>query len=113
MRYNPINPALFERNRQRFMKSMKPKSIAIFHSNDMMPRNGDQYFPFRQNSDLFYLSGLDQPEVVLVLFPDCVKDGFEEIAFVKKTNDYIARWEGHKYTKEEASAISGIKKIYW
>jgi len=95
------------------MKQMKQKSVAIFHSNDMMPRNGDQYFPFRQNSDLFYLSGLDQPEAVVVLFPDCVKDGFEEIAFVKKTNDYIARWEGHKYTKEEAREVSGIEKIYW
>ncbi len=112
-RYSPINPTLFQRNRQRFMKAMKPKSVAIFHSNDLMPRNGDQYFPFRQNSDLFYLSGLDQPEAVLVLFPNCVKDGFEEIAFIKKTNEYIARWEGHKYTKEEASRISGIKKIYW
>lgn len=95
------------------MKQMKSKSVAIFHSNDMMPRNGDQYFPFRQNSDLFYLSGLDQPEAVVVLFPDCVKDGFQEIAFIKKTNDYIARWEGHKYTKEEARQVSGIEKIYW
>jgi Xaa-Pro aminopeptidase len=113
MRYNPINPELFKRNRRRFMKAMKPKSVAIFHSNDMMPRNGDQYFPFRQNSDLFYLSGLDQPEVVIVLFPNCVKDGFEEIAFIKKTNEYIARWEGHKYTKEEARQVSGIERIYW
>ncbi len=112
-KYDTINPGLFKLNRMRFAKMMKSKSIAIFHSNDMMPRNGDQYFKFRQNSDLFYLSGLDQPEAVVVLFPDCIKEGFEEIAFIKKTNEYIAVWEGHKYTKEEATAISGIKKVYW
>lgn len=113
MKYSPISPELFIRNRQRFMKAMKPKSVAIFHSNDLMPRNGDQHFPFRQNSDLFYLTGLDQPEAVLVLFPDCVKDGFEEIIFIKETNDYIARWEGHKYTQEDARRISGVSRVYW
>ncbi len=113
MRYEAINPNLFRLNRKRFARLMKPKSIAIFHSNDQMPRNGDQYYPFRQNSDLFYLSGLDQPEAVVVLFPDCVKDGFQEVAFIKKSNAHIAVWEGHKYTKEEATAISGIEKVYW
>ncbi len=113
MKYETIPAGLFKLNRMRFARQMKPKSIAIFHSNDLMPRNGDQYFPFRQNSDLFYLSGLDQPEAIVVMFPNCIKDGFEEIAFIKKTNDYIARWEGHLYTKEEARRISGIEKIYW
>ncbi len=113
MKYAPINPDLFRLNRRRFTSQMKTDSIAIFHSNDMMPRNGDQFYPFRQNSSLFNLSGLDQEETVLVLFPDCVKDGFHEIAFIKKTDNYIATWEGHKYTKEEARAVSGIEKIYW
>lgn len=113
MRYNTINPELFKYNRQRFTKRMLPNSIAIFNSNDMMPRNGDTYHPFRQNSDLFYLSGLDQEETVVVLFPNCIKAGFEEVAFIKRTNEHIAIWEGHKYTQEEAKAVSGIDKIFW
>ena len=113
MRYDPIDPGLFRNNRQRFMRSMRSDSIAIFHSNDQMVRSGDSHFPFRQNSDLFYLSGLDQEETVLVLFPGCVKEGFEEVAFIKRTNDFIRRWEGEKYTKEQARAVSGIEKIYW
>lgn len=113
MRYQTINPSLFELNRKRFMSKMRPNSIAIFNSNDLMPRNGDNFFSFRQNSHLFYLSGLDQEETVVVLFPDCVKDGFQEIAFVKRTNEHIATWEGHKYTKEQARQISGIDKVFW
>ena len=113
MKYDPINPDLFRLNRKRFVRAMKPDSIAIFHSNDMMPRNGDQFYPFHQNSDLFYLSGLNQEECILVLFPDCPKDGFHEVIFTKKTNQYISVWEGHKYTKEEASAVSGIQKVVW
>ncbi len=92
---------------------MKDDSIAIFHSNDLMPRNGDQYFDFRQNSGFFALSGVDQEESVLVLFPDCVKEKFQEVLFIKKTNPYIATWEGHKLTKEEATQISGIEKVFW
>ena len=111
MRYKTINPELFKLNRKRFMRKMQPDSIAIFHSNDLMPRNGDTYHPFRQNSDLFYLSGLDQPETILVLFPDCIKEGFQEIAFIQKTNEYIAIWEGEKYTKEKAREVSGIEKV--
>lgn len=113
MRYQPINPELFKLNRRRFTRKMLPDSIAIFHSNDLMPRNGDTFHPFRQNSDLFYLSGLDQEETVVVLFPDCVKEGFQEIAFIKRTDEFIAIWEGEKLTKEKATAISGIQKVYW
>ncbi|MCG8329597.1 MAG: aminopeptidase P N-terminal domain-containing protein [Chitinophagales bacterium] len=113
MRYEPITPALFQMNRKRFMRKMQPDSIAIFHSNDLMPRSGDTYYPFRQNSGLFYLSGLDQEESVLVLFPDCIKEGFQEIAFIKRTDEAIAIWEGEKYTKEKAQEISGIERIFW
>ncbi len=113
MKYAPINTDLFRLNRRRFTSQMKSGSIAIFQSNDLMPRNGDQSYPFRQNSGLFSLCGLDQEETVLVLFPNCVKEGFHEIAFIKKTDNFIATWEGHKYTKEEATAISGIQKIFW
>ena len=113
MRYATINPELFKLNRKRFTRKMLPDSIAIFHSNDLMPRNGDCFFPFRQNSDLFYLSGLDQEETVLVLFPDCVKEGFHEVVFIKRADEKTAIWEGEKYSKEHARAISGIAKIYW
>lgn len=113
MKYAPINPELFKLNRKRFTRKMLPDSIAIFHSNDLMPRNGDGFFPFRQNSDLFYFCGLDQEETILVLFPDCIKENFHEIAFIKKTDDKTAIWEGEKYSKEKARAISGIEKIYW
>ncbi len=113
IRYEPINPELFRLNRRRFTRQLKPNSMAIFHSNDLMPRNGDQSFPFRQNSHLFMLSGLDQEETVMVLFPDCPKEDYRELAFIKKTNETIAIWEGHKYTKEEASDTSGISNIFW
>ncbi|MCB0641350.1 MAG: aminopeptidase P N-terminal domain-containing protein, partial [Phaeodactylibacter sp.] len=113
MKYLPIENELFKLNRRRFTQQMAPNTIAIFHSNDLMPRNGDGFFPFRQNSQLFYLSGLDQEETVVVLFPDCIKDGFREVAFIKRTDEYIRRWEGYKYTKEEARKISGIAKIFW
>ena len=95
------------------MRKMQPDSIAIFHSNDLMPRNGDTFFPFRQNSDLYYLSGLDQPETVLALFPDCIKEDFQEVAFIKRTDEYTAIWEGEKYSKEQARQISGLEKVYW
>jgi len=113
MRYEQINPALFELNRKRFMRKMQPDSVAIFHSNDLMPRSGDTYYPFRQNSGLFYLSGLDQEETIVVLFPDCIKEGFQEVAFIKRPNELTATYEGNKYDKDEATRISGIKKIFW
>lgn len=113
MKYDPINPELFKLNRKRFARKMQPSSIAIFNSNDLMPRSGDTYFPFRQNSDLFYLSGLDQPEAVVVLFPDCIKEGFEEVAFIRHSDEFTKIWEGDYYSKEEARAVSGIEKIYW
>ncbi len=114
MKYKNINPQLFVENRKRFTAQMKPNSIAIFHANDMMMRNGDCHFAYRQNSDLFYLTGLDQEEVVLVLFPDCPKGkSFQEIIFTKATNEHIAIWEGYKYTKADAASTSGIPNIYW
>jgi Xaa-Pro aminopeptidase len=113
MRYDPIDSQLFVQNRKRFVREMRPESIALFHANDQMPRNGDQYFEFRQNSNLFYLCGLDQPEVVLVLFPDCIKETFREVLFIKRSNEKISIWEGYKYTKEDARRISGVEKIYF
>lgn len=111
MKYVPLHPELFQLNRRRFTREMKPNTIAIFHSNDQMPRSGDQFFPFRQNAGLYYLCGIDQEETMLVLFPDCPKEGHKEVLLIKRTNEHIAVWEGHKYTKEEAAAASGIEKV--
>ena len=113
MRYEPLSEELFRINRQRFTRKLSPDSIAIFHSNDRMSRNGDTTYPFRQNSALFYLSGLDQEETVVVLFPDCIKDGFHELAFIRRTSEHTAIWEGDGLTKEQARTISGIEKIFW
>lgn len=113
IKYAAIDNKLFIENRKKFAAQLKPKSIAIFQSNDEMPRSGDTNFTFRQNADLFYLSGIDQEESILVIFPDSPLPQYREILFVRKTNEQIAIWEGHKYTKEEATATSGIKSIYW
>lgn len=113
IKYTPIDSKLFVDNRQKFKSELKSKSIAIFNSNDEMPRSGDQNFTFRQNADLFYLSGIDQEETILVIFPDSPLPQYKEMLFVRKTNERIAIWEGHKYTKEEARATSGIQSVFW
>lgn len=113
MRYDQIDSNLFIRNREKFTKHLKPRSLAVFHSNDQMPRNGDQYHLFRQNSDLLYLSGADQEDSILVLFPDCPIDRYREVLFLKETSEHIAVWEGEKYTQERATEISGIKTVVW
>ncbi|MCB0515737.1 MAG: aminopeptidase P N-terminal domain-containing protein [Chitinophagales bacterium] len=112
-KYLPISNELFIHNRKRFTSQMQPNTMAIFFANDEAPRSADGLHPFRQNSDLFYLSGIDQEQTILILFPDCEKEGFEEVLFVRKTNEHIAIWEGHKYTIEEARAASGIKNVRW
>ena len=113
MKYTTIDSQLFIENRQRFAAKLKPKSIAFLNANDEMPRNGDANFLYRQNSDLFYLSGIDQEQTILVLFPDAPLPRYKEILFVRKTNEHIAIWEGHKYSKDEARAASGIQSVYW
>ena len=113
MRYSKINPELFINNRKQFTSKMKPNSMAIFYSNDEMPKKGDQFFPFQQSPDFFYLTGIAQEKSVLVLFPDCPIPEFREVLFVLKTNEHIAIWEGHKYTQEEATKTSAIKTVKW
>jgi len=113
MKYTPLNSQLYIENRKRFAKKLKPNSIAVFNANDIMPTNADGSMMFIQNADIFYLSGIDQEESILVIFPDAKEEANREILFLKETNEHIAIWEGHKYTKEEATATSGIRKIYW
>jgi Xaa-Pro aminopeptidase len=112
-RYQTINKQLFIDNRKRFTAQLKPKSLAIFHSNEVMPRNGDACYEFKQNSDMFWLTGIDQEECALVIFPDCPIEAYREALFVKRTNEQIAVWDGHKYTQAEATQASGIKNVFW
>jgi Xaa-Pro aminopeptidase len=112
MRYAPIDNKLFTENRKCFTAKLLPNSIAVFNANDIQPTNADGTMKFRQNNDLFYLSGVDQEETILLIFPDA-PDDHKEVLFVRETNDHIAVWEGEKLTKEQASAVSGIKKVYW
>lgn len=113
MKYQAIDSALFIENRKKFRNHLKPNSLAVFVSNDIMPTNADGSMGFRQNADLFYLSGIDQEDTVLVLFPD-VKDGrHKEVLFIRETSELIAIWEGAKLTKEQAFKASGIENIYW
>lgn len=113
MKYLPINPLLFIHNRKRFIKELKPNSLALFNSNDVTPTNADGTMGFVQNSDLFYLSGIDQEESILLLYPDAISKTMREIIFLRETNERIAVWEGHKFTKEEAKKVSGIEEVRW
>jgi Xaa-Pro aminopeptidase len=113
MKYDQISNKLFIKNRKNFMAQMKPKSVAVFNSNDIFPIGADSTMPFQQARDIFYLTGADQEETMLVLFPDAPNKDHREMLFVRETNDHIAVWEGEKLTKEKATEISGIRSIYW
>ena len=113
MKYHAIDNKLFIENRKNFVKQLSTHSIAFFNSNDEMPRNGDTNFLFRQQSDLFWMTGIDQEKTILVIAPNHPLPEYREALFVRKTNEHIAVWEGHKYTKEEARAASGIQHVYW
>ncbi len=113
MKYAPIDNKLFTQNRANLTKLLQPKSLAVLNANDIMPTNADGTMTFRQNNDLFYLSGIDQEETILLLFPDFPDEDYRELLFVRETSEDIAIWEGHKYTKEEATQTSGIPKVLW
>ena len=113
MKYQAIPNTLFIKNRQKFTAQMISGSLAVFNSNDIYPVSADSTLPFAQHSDILYLSGADQEESILLLFPDALNPAHREILFVRETNEHIAVWEGAKYTKEKATAISGIQTIMW
>ncbi len=113
MKYIKIPSKLFIENRKRYAKELKSDSLAVFNSNDVMPSNADGSMGFMQNTDLFYLCGIDQEETILLLYPDAKDNSMKEILFLRETNEHIAVWEGHKYTKEEARDASGIQEVRW
>ncbi|MFT4640592.1 MAG: Xaa-Pro aminopeptidase [Verrucomicrobiales bacterium] len=113
MKYRPIDFQLFVSNRKGLRESIRPKGLVILQANDILPTNADGTIRFRQNSDLFYLSGVDQEESILVLFPDAPDEKHREMLFVRETNDHIKVWEGAKLTKEQATEVSGIVEVHW
>ncbi|MFP4419168.1 MAG: aminopeptidase P N-terminal domain-containing protein [Desulfococcaceae bacterium] len=113
MRYVPLEAKVFARHRARFRERMKPRSMAVFNANDVMPTSADGTHPFVQQTDLFYLSGIDQEETILVLFPDSPEEKYREVLFVRETNENIAIWEGRRHTQETARGLSGIETVRW
>ena len=113
MKYLQIDSELFIHNRKRFIERLSANSIAIFNSNDIITTSADSTMAFVQHRDIFHLSGVDQEESILVLFPDCRDDNHREVLFLKETSEHIAVWEGEKLTKEAAYETSGIKTVYW
>ena len=113
MKYQKIDSKLFIKNRKNFLSRMKPNSIAFFNSNDIYPVSADSTLPFEQHRDIFYLSGVDQEESVLMLCPSCSDQNLREVLFLKETDDHIAVWEGPKLNKEQAFETSGIKSVFW
>ena len=113
MRYLAIDSDLFVQNRRRLREHLKPSSVAVLSSDDIMPTSADGVRPFIQDADMFYLSGIDQEESILVICPGAREVKHREVLFLRKTDENIAIWEGAKYTKEEAREISGIAAVYW
>ena len=113
MKYTRLPSAVFTKHRQRFMAKLKPNSIAVFNANDIYPISADSTLPFEQHRDLFYLTGVDQEETILVLCPDAKDPKQQETVFVRETNAHIAVWEGHKLTKGETTAVTGIDNVQW
>jgi Xaa-Pro aminopeptidase len=113
MRYFPIDSSLFVENRRRLKTRLRPNSISVLLSSDVMPTSADGRLTFVQHSDIFYLCGIDQEETILVICPDAQEEKHREILFIRETSDKIAIWEGPKYTQVQAVAISGIQTVYW
>jgi Xaa-Pro aminopeptidase len=113
MKHLPLNPELFIKNRDRFIKKMKQSSIAIFNSNDEMPSNGDALYPFIQNSDLYWLTGIEQEDTMLVLFPDNPDPKYREVLVLVRPNEMKEKWDGKRLRASEATELSGIKTIVW
>lgn len=113
MKYTPIDNSLFILNRRKLADKMDPNSIAIFQSNDIYPTNADGTMPFKQNNDLFYFSGIDQEDTILLIFPNATDGKYREVLFILETNEHLAIWEGNKLSKADAKKLSGIDTIFW
>ncbi len=113
MKYLPIPSKLFTQNRERFIKKMKPNSVAIFPGNPILPTNGDAIYTYRPNADVVWLSGVVQEKSMVILYPDNPDKNAREVLVLIRPNEHLEKWEGHKLRKDEANAISGIKNVQW
>ena len=113
MKYHSIDSALFVKNRIKFAAQMQSSALAVFNSNDVFSTGADSTLPFHQHRNIFYLSGVDQEESILILFPDAKNSMHKEILFLKETNEHIAIWEGSKLSKKQATEVSGVQTVYW
>ena len=113
MRHLSVNSKLFSNNRKKLCGKLPGKAIAVTNANDVLPTNADGTLPLHPNSDLFYLSGIEQEESILILFPDCSNPKHREILFVRQPSEHLKIWEGYKHSKEDAQKISGIQTVYW
>ena len=113
MRHKPIKKKLFSENRKRLTTLLAPKSLAVINANDLLPVNADATLVMHPNSDLFFLSGIEQEESILLIFPDAAEEKNREILFLREPNEHLKIWEGYKHTKEDARKISGIKNVQW
>ena len=113
MRYLPLDPEIFIQNRRRFIERMEKNSIAIFNSNDELPSNGDALYPFKQNSDLYWLTGIHQEDTMLILFPDNPDPLYREVLVLVRPNELKEKWDGKRLRAEEAKKISGTKGVMW
>lgn len=113
MKYLPLNPEIFIGNRKRFTERMKPGSIAIFNSNDELPANGDALHRFKQNSDLYWLCGIDQEDTMVIIFPDNPDPAYREVLVLVRPNELKEKWDGKRLRAEEAKKISGMKTVIW
>ena len=113
MKYLPLNKQIFIDNRKRFVKEMKPNSIAIFVSNDEWPSNGDALHAFKQNTDLYWLSGIEQEDSMVILFPNCPDPKYREVLVLVRPNELKEKWDGKRLRTADGTAISGIQTIVW
>lgn len=113
MKQLPVNPVIFIKNRERFVKEMKQGSLAVFNSNDEMPSNGDALYPFVQNSDLYWLTGIEQEETMLILFPGNLDEKYREVLVLLRPNEVKEKWDGKRLRENEATELSGIKTVVW
>jgi len=113
MKHLPLNPQIFIDNRKRFIKEMKPNSIAVFNSNDEVPSNGDALYRFQQNSDLYWLCGVEQEDTMVVLFPDNPDPKYKEVLVLVRPNEMKEKWDGKRLRADEAKKLTGIDTIVW